>query len=102
MMCNIHFCPCHFKDSAAIRSKYPTNASLAVFNRTWGDINVYGTVQNSKASLRWGSGQTSYGYNEYVYKTIGNITTTDLIEPVPLYFVNQSNLVLNSDYFDSF
>ena len=49
MMCNIHFCPCHIKDSAAIKAKYPTNASLAVFNRTWGDNVIYSTIPNVKA-----------------------------------------------------
>jgi len=37
-----------------------------------------------------------------VYKNIGNLTTIDLSEPVPLYFINGTNLVLNLDYFDNF
>lgn len=41
MMCSFHFCPCHWKDSAAVRAKYPTDAALKPFNRTWGDNKIY-------------------------------------------------------------
>ena len=60
MMCNMHFCPCHFKDSAAIRSKYPTNASLALFNRTWGDNTIYLSTPNPTVFKKTGGQSSSY------------------------------------------
>ena len=60
MMCSSHFCPCHFKDSAAIRSKYPTNASLAVFNRTWGDNAIYTFTENPTVLKKIGTKGSSY------------------------------------------
>jgi len=72
MMCSSHFCPCHWKDSAAVRAKYPTNSSLSTFNRTWGDNNKY--FSDLKIAIPGSTPWSAYTYNQYLYN-VGNITS---------------------------
>ena len=74
MMCNIHFCPCHLKDSAAIKAKYPTNASLKAFNRTWGDNVKY--QSDYKITVPGFPNKVSaWQMNQNMYYNNGNITS---------------------------